>query len=102
MHIFLNNEDNLIIEKEYYVFFNCPRCDDIRRNYLFNWFTGPIEVIYFYNIMSSDDENLFATLRYNNILYNNNNNFILRRLHLDIQSTIQNISYFQMALNNTK
>jgi len=28
-----------------------------RRNYLFNWYTGPTEVIYFYNIMSSDNEN---------------------------------------------
>jgi len=51
------NEDNLIIEDEYHVFFNCPRYDDIRRNYMFNWYTGPTEVIYFYNIMSSDNEN---------------------------------------------
>jgi len=38
-------------------FFKCPRCDDIRRNYLFSWYTGPTEVIYVYNIMSSDNEN---------------------------------------------
>jgi len=54
--IVLFNEDNYIIEDEYHVFFNCPRYDDIRRNYLFNWYTGPTEVIYFYNIMSSDNE----------------------------------------------
>jgi len=31
--------------------------DDIRRNDLFNSYTGPTEVIHFYNIMSSDNEN---------------------------------------------
>jgi len=39
------------------MFFYCPRYDNIRRNYMFNWYTGPTEVIYFYNIMSSDNEN---------------------------------------------
>jgi len=42
------NEDNFIIQDNYHVFFNCPRYDDIRRNYLFNCYTGPTEVIYFY------------------------------------------------------
>ena len=51
------NEDNLIIEDKHHVSFNCPRYDDIRRNYQFNWYTGPTEVIYFYNIMSIDNEN---------------------------------------------
>jgi len=30
------------------VLFNWLRYDDTRRNYLFNWYTGPTEVIHFY------------------------------------------------------
>jgi len=42
-------------------FFYCPCYDDIRRNYLFNWYTIPTKVKHCYNIMSSDNENTIRT-----------------------------------------
>ena len=52
----LLNNDILIIEDEYHVFFKCPRFNDIRQNYLFNWYTGNTYMADFSNIMSSQND----------------------------------------------
>ena len=51
----LLNDDILVVEDEYHVFFICPRFAEIRQSHLLNWFSGNRDLYNFNNIMTTDN-----------------------------------------------
>ena len=58
---------------EYHAFFQCSKFDVVRREFLYNWYTGGNTVHNFYNLMSTtDNDTLLKLCKYVYHLMNTN------------------------------
>ena len=56
--------DNSFIEDEYHVFFVCTKYDEIRQNYLNNWYTGRKDITDFYNLLKIDNDSVIKKIAF--------------------------------------
>ena len=60
-HCLLYNNLN-VVDCEYHAFFHCTKYSDIRETYLFSWYVRSRDLVSFYSLMSSRQDNIIKNI----------------------------------------